>query len=172
MKLSRKVAIMDTSVMCCWLSVPGCETAGSPPDQWDYNRANQEIISTRNEGFNLIFPITTLLETGNHIAHGNHHRFEKATELVEVLRKASTGEEPWTPFSEQFATIGEEALGHLVVRWPEAAARGVSLGDFLITSVADYYSLAGYSVRIITSDTLLRQHVPAQPPSKPRRRPL
>ncbi|MBO9479155.1 hypothetical protein J7382_16540 [Shimia sp. R11_0] len=121
-----------------------------------------------NAGFQLVMPVTSVVETGNHISHAPTQRYEKAQEFVTFLNRASTGEEPWAPFSEQFATI-DTAIGELAPLWPDAAARGVSLGDFLITSVADYYSVAGFEVRIITSDNLLRSHVPKRPERTPRR---
>lgn len=165
-----KVAVVDTSVMCCWLAIPGFDTAGSAPDFWDHQRAKREIDKAIEEGCLLVFPITTLIETGNHISHANSRRFERATAFVEVIMKASDGEAPWVPFAEQFGTISTKALGKLTEDWPDAAVRRVSLGDFLITSVADYYSLSGFSVLIISSDALLRSHVPATPEHVPRRR--
>lgn len=167
--MTGKVAIVDTSILCCWLNVPGRATAGSPPDVWDNERATREIDAALAEGFQLVMPVTSVIETGNHISHATTERFEKATEFVTFLNRASVGTEPWAPFSEQFGTLGA-SIGELAPNWPEAAARGVSLGDFLITSVADYYSLADFTVRIITTDQLLRSHVPLKPERKPRRR--
>lgn len=167
--MSQKVAIVDTSILCCWLSVPGRETAGGAPDLWDNARARDEIDTALDAGFQLVMPVTSVIETGNHISHASTQRYETATAFVSFLTRASAGEEPWAPFTEQFETIGA-AIGELAPNWPNAAARGVSLGDFLITSVADYYSLAGFTVRIITTDHLLRSHVPLKPEKQPRRR--
>ncbi len=167
--MSRKVAIVDTSILCCWLSVPGRETAGSAPDLWDNARATAEVDDALDDGFQLVMPVTSVIETGNHISHALTGRYEKANEFVVFLKRASAGDEPWAPFAEQFGTIGA-AIGELAPNWPNAATRGVSLGDFLITSVADYYSLAGFTVRIITTDSLLRSHVPLAPETRPRRR--
>ncbi|WP_292054696.1 MULTISPECIES: hypothetical protein [unclassified Martelella] len=168
--MAGRVAIIDTSLMCCWLKVPGHQTAGSEPDRWDYDRTSKEIKSALEADFQLVFPLTTLIETGNHISHASNLRFETAKNFADILRKASQGEEPWTPFSEQFATVGEHSLSSIVEEWPKAAARGLSLGDFLITTVADYYSLASFEVKILTSDSELRSHIPAKPQKLPRRR--
>lgn len=151
--------------------MPGYQTAGSHPDLWDKERTEFEINGAIGDGCQLVLPITTLIETGNHIAHSDQ-RYETATRFVAVLAQASIGEIPWTPFADQLSTIKDDALSSIREEWPAAAARGVSIGDFLITSVADYYSRGGFEVRILTSDTLLRSHVPAQPVAVPRRRRL
>ncbi|MGQ3486962.1 hypothetical protein [Roseovarius pacificus] len=168
--MSKKVAIIDTSLMCCWLKVPGKATAGSAPDLWDYDRTCAEIQAAEDEGRELVFPLTCLIETGNFIACAGQQRREKALQLCLKLRQSLSGERPWSPFTDQFANMDEAALRNVVEHWPDAAARGVSIGDFLITEVADYYSRSGLDVTILTSDALLRSHVPAKPAKLPRRR--
>ena len=42
--------------------------------------------------------------------------------------------------------LGPSMLESICEAWPEKAAANVSIGDFLITSVADYYSRAGTHV--------------------------
>ena len=34
--MSKRVLILDTSVLCCWLQVPGKEEAGPVNDRWDH----------------------------------------------------------------------------------------------------------------------------------------
>ena len=165
-----KVAIIDTSLMCCWLEVPGRDTAGSEPDLWDHARACGEIDAALEDGCQLVFPITTLVEAGNHAAHAPYDRRDAAMRLAQKLDEALAGRRPWTSFTEQFSTIGEEALARVCTDWPDLAARKVSIGDHLITAVADYYGLGGFDVRILSSDALLRSHVAARPPRRPRRR--
>jgi len=41
--MSRKILIMDTSILCCWLRVPGKETAGPNHDQWTPDRIEKLI---------------------------------------------------------------------------------------------------------------------------------
>jgi hypothetical protein len=53
--------------------------------------------------------------------------------------------------------------------WPALAASKMSLGDATIKYVADYYSEAGFNVRILTSDEALRAYEPKRPKVKPRR---
>lgn len=168
--MARRVAIIDTSLMCCWLKVPGRLTAGSEPDRWDFDRTKRLIDDVVAEGYELVFPLTTLLETGNHIANSVNHRFEKATEFMDVLATAAAGDAPWANFGDQFETIRKKSTEAISAEWPVMAARGVSLGDYLITAVADYYSLADFDVQIMSSDRMLRSHVSPKPDKKPRRR--
>lgn len=165
-----KVAILDTSLMCCWIEVPGFETAGSGSDRWDKVRTSAAIESAIDEGFTLVLPITTVIETGNHISHAVSGRYDKANEFFELIAKAFNGTEPWTTFSDQASSIFGHDLIECMRNWPEAAARGVSVGDQLIVSVADYYSRASFTVRILSSDGQLAAHEPEPPPSIPRRR--
>lgn len=168
--MARRVAIIDTSLMCCWLRVPGRDTAGSEPDRWDFQRTERVIQDSLANGYDLVFPMTTLIETGNHISHASHSRRERAVSFVEKLREALDGSRPWASFTDQFSTIGAEALVSLCAEWPNRVGDGVSIGDFLITTVADYYGRSGFEVKIISSDQLLRSHVAASPSKIPRRR--
>jgi len=36
----RKVLIMDTSILCVWLGVPGMATCGPDTDKWDRPRVD------------------------------------------------------------------------------------------------------------------------------------
>lgn len=38
-----KALVIDTSMLCCLLQVPGKETCGSHEDQWDYARVHSYI---------------------------------------------------------------------------------------------------------------------------------
>lgn len=165
-----RVAIIDTSLLCCWVDVPGRATAGSPPDRWDRNRTEAEIRDHVDDGFELILPITTLIEAGNHIAHSSGDRYVVASRFTDIIEKSTNGERPWTPFLDNFVILNSESLNKIVSEWPEAAARNLSLGDFLITLVADYYAKSGFLVRILSSDAQLRSYVPMTPVSVPRRR--
>jgi len=167
---SNRVAIIDTSLMCCWLRIPGRDTVGSEPDRWDHHRTDSAICSEIAAGRQLVFPITTLIEAGNFSAQTPHSRREAAQRLSEKLREALSGSRPWSSFTEQFTTIHQDALTMVCDHWPDEAAREVSIGDYLIKSVADYYGRSGFDVNILSSDSLLRSHVPAEPEKKPRRR--
>jgi len=97
----QKVAILDTSVMCCWLQIPGKETAGSGHQKWDYKRIDDLLKERIREGYFLVLPMATVIETGNHISQANSLRFEVATELGKILSQASRGDSPWATFTDQ-----------------------------------------------------------------------
>lgn len=156
--------------MCCWLKVPGRETAGGGHDRWTYDQTSAAIDAELKGGAQLVFPLATLVETGNHITHAPHDTYQAAERLSELLRKAIEGAAPWIPFAEQSTTISGDGLMEIVENWKNEAARGISIGDFLIQKVADYYSIASFEVKILSSDYHLRQYQPKKPPREPRRR--
>ena len=39
----KKVLIMDTSILCVWLEVPGMATCGPDDDKWDKPRVTEKI---------------------------------------------------------------------------------------------------------------------------------
>jgi hypothetical protein len=64
----RKVLIIDTSLLCVWLKVPGMESCGSDSDIWDFQRVNQKIQAEITQSTILVLPLAVVVETGNHIA--------------------------------------------------------------------------------------------------------
>jgi hypothetical protein len=62
----RKVLLIDTSLLCVWLKVPGKETAGN--NNWNFELVEQKIQTEINQGTILVLPLATVIETGNHIA--------------------------------------------------------------------------------------------------------
>jgi hypothetical protein len=43
----RKVLLIDTSLLCVWLKVPGRETAGN--NEWNFERVEQKIFLTDDD---------------------------------------------------------------------------------------------------------------------------
>ena len=68
-----KILIVDTSIMCVWLKVPGKEVAGKS-NEYTYDIVARHIEEERLKGTKLVLPIATIIETGNHIAHSNGNR--------------------------------------------------------------------------------------------------
>lgn len=68
-----KILIVDTSIMCVWLKVPGKEVAGKS-NEYTYDIVARHIEEERQKGTKLVLPIATIIETGNHIAHSNGNR--------------------------------------------------------------------------------------------------
>jgi hypothetical protein len=168
--MSRKVLILDTSVLCCWLKVPGREEAGPATDRWDHARVEELLRKERQQDCTFVLPLATLIETGNHIAQAPEHRFERATALAEHLRDAADANTPWAAFTEQSPLWEPENLRVLADNWPVLAAGGFSIGDATIKDVAEYYASAGYTVEILTGDQGLKAYQPAKPVLIPRRR--
>jgi hypothetical protein len=168
--LSKRVLILDTSVLCCWLQVPGKEEAGPTTDRWDYARINKLLEQEKAKNSTFVLPIATLIETGNHIAQASNQRFERACNLAKYLREAADAQSPWAAFTDQSALWQSDNLRALADTWPTLANGGTSIGDHTIKDVAEYYARAGYFVEILTGDAGLKAYEPAKPVSIPRRR--
>lgn len=168
--MSNKVLVVDTSIICCWLGVPGKETCGPMTDRWDRRRAEQTITAETKIGTTIVLPLATIIETGNHIAQASSTRFELAQKLADIIRLAADKTTPWAAFSDQDSLWTPEALKRLADEWPEKAAQQLSLGDATIVTVADYYARGGFEVEIITGDAGLKAYQPARPIRIPRRK--
>lgn len=170
MPTSKTVVVIDTSILCVWLKVPGLETCGPDDDRWVFDRVDPVIKSHIGAGSSLILPLTTIIETGNHIAQATGDRFALAKDLGELMRKAADAESPWAAFSEQAERWAPENLKKVAEVWPPLAAQKMSLGDATIKDVADYYAAMGYKVSLLTGDKQLAAHEPSPPQLTPRRR--
>ena len=168
--MSKRVLILDTSVLCCWLQVPGKEEAGPLNDRWDHDRIDGLLERERTLDSTFVLPIATLIETGNHISQAPSQRFERASSLAGYLREAADAQSPWAAFTDQSQLWQAENLRALADTWPQLATGGTSIGDATIKDVAEYYAKAGYFVEILTGDAGLKAYQPAQPVAIPRRR--
>ena len=169
--MTRKVLILDTSVLCCWLRVPGRETAGSGEERWTPEKVDAFIREEEANGSTLVLPIASLIETGNHIAQAPSARFECAEKLADCLKAAIEERSPWAAFTAQSPMWEKAHLAQLARSWPGLAAGGTSIGDATIKDVAEYYARAGYDVEILTGDAGLKAYEPERKPAPlPRRR--
>lgn len=168
--MSKCVLILDTSVLCCWLKVPGKDEAGPVNDRWNHTRIDALLQQERLKKSTFVLPIATLIETGNHIAQAPSHRFERASDLAGYLCEAAEAKSPWAAFTDQSQLWGTENLRALAASWPQLANGGLSIGDATIKDVAEFYAKAGYFVEILTGDAGLKAYQPAQPVAIPRRR--
>jgi len=167
--MSRRVVILDTSLLCCWLRVPGREDAGSGAASWNFERVDGEIKKEISGGSTIVLPWATIIETGNHISQAPTRRYETAVLFAEKLKGAARSETPWTAFLDQTDLMGAEQLLLLAEEWPPLARAKISLADVTIKSIASYYAAAGFEVRILTSDEMLRAYEPTRPTKRPRR---
>lgn len=166
----QRVIIIDTSILCCWLSVPNKETCGSKDDQWDYERVDNFLKEAAKEDVTFVLPLASIIETGNHIAHATRNRYDLAEKLSEIIKKTADETSPWAAFKEQNRLWSKESLKELATNWPKLAAEGMSLADTTIRDVANLYSQTGFcKVEILTGDKHLKAYQPEQPALKPRR---
>lgn len=168
--MTGKVLILDTSVLCCWLRVPGKETAGRSNDRWTPERIEALIERETQRKSIFVLPIASLIETGNHIAQASKDRYRCATALTECLAAAADARSPWAAFTDQSVLWEPEQLRALSKGWPKLAEGGTSIGDATIKDVANHYAKAGYRVEILTGDEGLKAYQPESPLLDPPRR--
>lgn len=167
----NKVLVMDTSVFCCYLQVPGKETCGNGSDFWDHERAEAIFKEKTNQGYYVVLPLATIIETGNHIAQASgHFKYEVAKNFSSILRKTAQRKTPWAAFLEPEVLWDDKGLIQLAERFPEDAKHNLSIGDSTIREVANYHAKTGAAVEILTADDQLKSFEPQPPPSIPRRR--
>ncbi|MBP2857797.1 hypothetical protein J8657_09315 [Dickeya oryzae] len=166
----RKVLIIDTSILCVWLEIPGMLDCGRDSDKWNKDRIDAKIESEKKNSTTFVLPLATIIETGNHIAQAAHSRRERALLLAEIMKDSANQKTPWAAFSEQSTLWSPEKLITLADAWPELANQKLSLGDTTIKDVAEYYASMGYQVEILTGDEGLKSYEPAAPVETPRRR--
>lgn len=166
-QMGQRVLIIDTSVLCCFLKVPGKETAGSGKSAWDYEKAFN-ILS--KDKATRVLPLATLIETGNHVAQAKGDRHPTSQALADIIRQAASAKSPWAAFADQADLWQPDELLALAETWPGLALGGTSIGDATIKTVAEYYAKAGFEVEIVTGDEGLKAYQPVKPVSAPRRR--
>lgn len=166
----RKVLILDTSILCVWLEVPGKNFCGSDGDQWDKSRVDEKIQVEEEAKTTFVLPIASIIETGNHIAQASHSRRECAQNLADIILKCAQSQSPWATFSEHTELWSSEKLEQLAKDWPEMANRGMSMGDVTIRNVAEYYAQMNFVVEILTADHDLKAYEPTRISPTPRRR--
>lgn len=166
----KRVLVIDTSILCIWLKVPGKDSCGPDGDRWNYARVDAKIDQEINAKTLFVLPLATIIETGNHISQAPQFRRECAMNLAEVMLKSADQESPWAAFSDQSSLWEPKKLRELAQTWPDLAAQKLSLGDATIKDVAEYYAQTGYSVEILTSDFGLKAYEPIVPIEVPRRR--
>lgn len=168
--MPSKVLVMDTSVLCCLLEVPGKETAGNSGDGWNYKKIASLIERETALSSTFVLPLASLIETGNHVAQAPGDRFAVAKRLAGIISKTAAATTPWAAFTDQADLWGSDRLEALAQSWPELAKSSLSIGDATIKDVADYYAQAGFLVEIVTGDAGLKAYEPTLPALIPRRR--
>lgn len=124
----KVVAIVDTSVLCELLPVPGLDA--------DHEAFTEEFARRARNGERFILPFAAILETGNHVGHvpDGTRRRDTAQKFCHFVRNALDGK---TPF-ETSAPPSKEDVGHWLdefVEWAtqtDPKGKGRGLGDLAI----------------------------------------
>jgi hypothetical protein len=165
-----KVLVIDTSMLCAKLNVPGKETCGPTDDPWNQERVNQVLHVEAQQGTTFVLPLAAIIETGNHIAQAPERRYEIAKTFAEIIDASADEQSPWAAFARQVDLWSAAELHELAAAFPEAASHQRSMGDMTIAKVADFYYQSGFDVQIFTADEQLRAYQPPQPRSQPQPR--
>ncbi len=116
------ICLVDTSVFCELLAVPNF--AASPEE------FARELRTRAQNGDRFLLPMTTILETGNHIGQLPDGRVRRmiAAQFVDSVRKALEGAIPFvvTPLP------GAASLLEWLDHFPDWAGRGSGFGDLSI----------------------------------------
>lgn len=57
----KKVIILDTSILCVWLRVPGKSDCGSDSDKWDQRRVDERINVAVRDKVTFVLPLATII---------------------------------------------------------------------------------------------------------------
>ena len=167
----RKVLVIDTSILCVWLDVPGKESCGPNHDRWDKQRVTEKIRQEEAAKTTFVLPLASIIETGNHIAQiKGYSPLKYAQSFAELIRKTAENQTPWAAFAQQSELWSAEKLKILADTWPPLAEQKLSLGDATIKDVAEYYTKMSYQVEILTGDQGLKAYEPIARIEQPRRR--
>ena len=164
----KKVLIIDTSILCVYLGVPGKDTCGTDENKWDKKQVD-EFLKKEEDSAYFVLPLAVIIETGNHIAQANLNRYEMAQALADLMVKAADATTPWAAFTEQAEFWDAEGLKKLAAEWSKLAVQRISIGDATIKNVAEYYAKIGCQVEILTGDDGLKAYQPTSPVQIPRR---
>lgn len=164
--MAKKVIILDTSILCVWLAIPGMdkiEKRGEPAILHDdvEEKINREIA----EGARIVLPLASVIECGNHITQIKHADPKTyIDQFAEFILKSIDGLEPWDIFTNQTNLFDKENFKKLVDRWKELSMSGISMGDASIIQVAEHYSDKNFTAEIYTGDSGLKAYQPAPRP--------
>ena len=116
------VCIIDTSVFCEILKVPG--------KSQNAKEITAELADRLNDDETLLLPMATILETGNHIGHvaDGRKRREAALRFIKQVKLALSGDTPFSPTPIQEA----QELLEWIDEFPDSATHERTLGDLSI----------------------------------------
>ncbi len=138
--------IIDTSVFLNVLDVP------------QFNQSREAVLNELklriNNGDTFLLPITSVIETGNHIARINNGNQRQifAQKFSDQVLASIEGKSPWKPLKFPEA----EDVKKWLVGFPNAAQSGMGLGDHIIIKQWEEQcsKFAAYVVKIWSLDKL------------------
>ena len=158
--LGQEVIFIDTSILCNIVPVPGFDQ--------HREKVRAEMKEYVEKKAKFILPITTVIETGNHIAQlaGGDDRRESAERFSEILRLVVEHKAPWSlvdvEWREDFLSDlleGADTEESLV----DLAVRKVGLGDLcILTERMIYERRTQLRATIWTLDKALAAHNPSR----------
>jgi hypothetical protein len=116
------LCLIDTSVFLEILNVPGKSNR--------HAEMLKELEEKVKLGETLLLPMSTIIETGNHIAQNGdgRERRKSGMKFVVQLISAIDGKAPFSPMN----FLESDQLRTWIDGFPDFAMRGIGLGDFLI----------------------------------------
>lgn len=161
--MARKVIILDTSILCVWLGIPGMDKIekkgnGIIDRQFVDASLKQEIAN----GARIVLPLASVIECGNHITHIKGKDPKAYIDMfADFIIKSIEGTEPWDIFTNQTELFDEKRFKELVEKWRELAISDISMGDASIIQVAELYDSRNFTAEIFTGDDGLKAYQPA-----------
>ena len=158
--LGQEVIFIDTSILCNIVPVPGFDQ--------HREKVRAEMKEYVEKKAKFILPITTVIETGNHIAQlaGGNDRRESAERFSEILRLVVEHKAPWSLFDVEWR---EDFLSDLLEgadteeSLVDLAVRKVGLGDLcILTERMRYERRTQLRATIWTLDKALAAHNPSR----------
>lgn len=147
------VRFIDTSIVMNLLEIPYmCDKK---------EQVKEEFKQALEDKETLILPVTTIIESGNHIAHisDGSIRREKAIKFKEFLKKTANQEAPWELYG---VNIQKEDLLNIANQFPESAAlMEMGTGDLCTIQFYENYknSMPALGrIMIWSTDTHLQQY--------------
>lgn len=116
------VCIIDTTIFLEILRVPGKSTC--------HVEIVAELRKKVEASETILLPMTTIIETGNHIAQNGDGRQRRAaaSQFVKNVRNAIEGNAPFSPMN----FLESDKLLKWIDAFPDEAMQEIGLGDFLI----------------------------------------
>lgn len=126
------VHFIDTSVFLNILNVPGRNQ--------QHDEVMKELKELLKEKDKNVFglPFATIIETGNHIAHGGdgNQRREAAERFTKCIEKTINNKAPWQYYGNQLTSDDLKIISR---EFPNCAMRGEGFGDLSIIRAYEKY---------------------------------